>query len=171
MQKCRTVEEASLIAEQLKGADIEAFLPDEAVMSTFHASAGGFVRLLVPTVKYDQAVELLMANRQADEEPKTPETESAKINRRLPLSWEMRGLMFMLPIGLCPTLLIAGFVCQSYRKKGFTRRAEEAYLALLLGMGFWLLVGLAAALSSQSSGMNGNGGSVSNPSRWPWWTN
>lgn len=150
LRKCRTVDEANMLAAQLKIAGVAAFLPDESLMSTLNPNAGGFVRLNVPTEQYDQAVEILIDNKRLADAANEPESESAKINRTLPLSWRMRCLMFLLPGGLCPTLLVAAFVCESYRKKGFARRAEEAYLSLLVGLAFWLLIGLIGVIARRS---------------------
>src|SRR3954467_8781614 len=42
LKTCRTVDEASLLQAQLKAAGIEAFLPDEALMSTLAWNTNGF---------------------------------------------------------------------------------------------------------------------------------
>jgi hypothetical protein len=136
LQKCRSVDEANMLAAQLKLQGVDAFLPDENVMSNLAATATGFVRLNVPTQQYKQAVDILVEKKRLADEAMEPESVWAKNNSTLPLSWGMRFLMFMLPC-LCATLLIAAYVCTKYRKNGFVRRAEEAYLCLLLGMAFW----------------------------------
>ena len=143
LRRCRTVDEANLLLTQLKSADIDAFLPDETLMSTlaWNANGYGFVRVQVPTEQYDRAVDFL-----AESEPPAKlveESEEAERNGSLPLSWPMRFLMvFLLPIGICPGLIIAALICEYYRKKGYKRRTEEAYLLLLASTACWLLLAL-----------------------------
>ena len=137
LKSCATVVEAYTLVMQLKEASVDAFIPDEALLTVgWNANT---VRVSVPADQFDEAVDFLVAGSQLATAWNEPESELTKTKRSLPLSWPMRLLMFLLPAGLCPTLIVAALVCGSYRNKGYARRAEESYLMLLVGIAFWLL--------------------------------
>jgi hypothetical protein len=146
LERCRTLDDASLLVARLKAVNIDAFVPDEALFSTlaWNANAYGFVRVSVPTEQYESASEFLTESSRSTV---AFASEQARRTQSVRLSWPMRLLFLFVPITFCPGLVFAAFVCEWYRKKGYTRRTEEAYLLLLIGTAFWISLWLILALS------------------------
>jgi len=150
---CRTLEEADTLVTQMKVAGIESFLPDEALMSTvaWNSHTYGFVRVQVRTEQYEAAADFL-ANR--DLLATSEDDEIAAVAKAtLPLSVWMKWVMFLLPAGCCPALIIGGFICGRYGVKGYKRRSEDASLMLLIGFLCWALFWLAVAVWRRRSNM------------------
>lgn len=142
----RTLEEADALVTQMKVADIESFLPDEALMTivAWNLNTYGFVRVQVLTEQYEAAAEFL-ANRNLLATPANDEA-AAMAKATLPLSVWMKWVMFLLPAGCWPTLIVAACICGRYRVKGYKRRAEDASVMLLIGFLCWALFWLAVAV-------------------------
>ena len=65
---CRTLMEADMIVSQLESAGIEAFIPDQSLMSTigFNLNTYGYVRVQVSPQEYQAAKEFLLGEPGAE---------------------------------------------------------------------------------------------------------
>jgi hypothetical protein len=138
--KCETLAEADAIRSRLEAADIAAFLPDESLMQNvaWNANTYGFVRVQVASGNYEAARRLLSSLPQ--EVPTTSQKESGANLAGLPLSWPMRCFAFVMPLLLCPGLLIFAVARGGYSRQGCERKARELWQWFAGGVVFWVLV-------------------------------
>ena len=120
--KCRTPNEAFLVAEELEAADILVMFPDEEDMLQ-EFQTHGYVSIKVSAQSYADAKELqgVIECRQWQQQ------------REQPLSIKMALLAVGLGIMFCPGLIFFFMLYKGYEKKGFSRKTNT--------FGKWFLVG------------------------------
>ena len=124
MLKCRTPNEAFLVAEELEAADILVLFPDEeAMLQEF--TTHGHVSLKVSAQSYAAAKELqdVIECRQWQ-----------KLGEQ-PLSLKMTLMALGLGIIFVPGLIFFFMTYKEYEKKGFSRKAST--------FGKWFVAGFA----------------------------
>jgi len=127
--KCRTPDEAYLVAEELERADIVTILPDEESL-LLEYKKNGCVEVLVSARAYESA----------DELRSVVEYRYCVVRGDLRLSY--RGKLFASSLGvvIVPGLLIFAWLRASYKANGYERRAKELKLWFLVGVISWVVV-------------------------------
>lgn len=132
--KCRTHNEAMLVADELEASDILVILPDEEKMLE-EFKANGFVTIQVSSKSYAVAKEL---------------QEVIECGH-----WQKRGMqplsiwMILASIGLgvvfCPGLIFFFILNKGYDTKGYQRKANSFRIGFFIGVVFDIVLGFILA--------------------------
>ena len=127
--KCRTPDEAYLVAEELERADIIAILPDEESLLLEYRKTG-YVEVMISAKAYESA----------DELRSVVEYRYCVVRRDQPLSYRAKLFASGLGVVIVPGLLIFTWLRASYKANGYERRAKDLKLWFLLGVISWVVV-------------------------------
>lgn len=127
--RCRTLEEAFLVAEELEAADILAILPDEAAMLSEFQNQG-FVSIQISAQSYEAAKELqTVIERQHWQE-----------RAQQPLSIPMIMAAVALGLLFCPGGAFFFMVNDAYKAKGYRRKAKSFRRWFFVGFALFFCV-------------------------------
>jgi hypothetical protein len=121
--RCRTPDEAYLVAEQLEATDILPLVPDTETMQ-LELREKGYISIAVSAEYYKATVEL----------PYVIERRHWTDRAHVGLTVHMGWFVFTLGLLFLPGWLMFAIVRRGYTRQGFTNKAKQS--------GFWFVCGL-----------------------------
>lgn len=140
LTSCETLSQADAIRAQLEGAGIEVHVPDENLMQAvaWNLNTFGFVRVQVSSKDYETAKQVLASFKQDSMEAADVAEPGVRL-AELPLSWPMRCFAFVMPLFICPGMLVFAVAKGGYSRQGCERKATELWHWFAAGLVFWVL--------------------------------
>jgi hypothetical protein len=110
----------------------------------------GFIRVQVAAADLDEAQKLLSSapeDSTAVQEEADPAAEPGSAWAKIPLSWPMRCIAFILPLLLCGGIFVFAVAKGGYERQGFERKADEFTGFFIVGFLFWVIAVTAFGIS------------------------
>ena len=128
---------------QLQTADVQAEIPDRALMEVFTCN----VRVIVPSAQYEAAAQFLIERDQPSPAGTVGELDVARARAQMPLEFPVKLILVLLPCSIIPALLVGVWLRSLYSKQGYTKRADTIWVWLRAGFIGWLAFWTALVLS------------------------
>lgn len=126
--KCRTIEEAYLVCEELEKEDILTILPEEDELQAMF-ERDGYVELKVSAKSYESSAQLRSS----------VEFQYQQLRSEQPLSAFGKFIAFLMGFAILLGIFVFLYFLNSYRNNGYTRKAQELKVWFLLGLSMWVL--------------------------------
>ncbi len=133
--KCRTVEEACLVMQELEKADILTPFPTEEELEAEY-ERNGCVELRISACAYESAKDLQSA----------VEFQYKVLRGEQPLLFAGKMAAIFCAVMIVPGLLIFAWLLTSYRSHGYHRRAKEFKAWFFLSLAGWILLILGISI-------------------------
>ena len=144
LTNCQSMPEADALVSRLEAIGIQAAIPDEFLMQAvaWNVNTFGFIRVQVAAADLDEAQKLLASVPElptAAQEEGDHDAEPGIAWAKIPLSWPMRCVAFILPLLFCGGILVFAVAKGGYERQGFERKADEFTGFFMVGVLFWVI--------------------------------